>query len=330
MTSFRKRDVPLDRVAEVESAASTAPIVGDPRLKAVLERAPTFAKSEVPPKLGSSQDVLQRYEIGVVYEILIGIIKSNPVPPRAIYTAAAVDDMAIKLERDGQRVSATGFINNDGLVVLKDGETRLRGARAAGLPTLRVEINAPPASDQELYEEARAANVDRREQTPLDDALRWRYMLDNGIYPTQGALAKALRLREDHVSRTLSLAKMPMMLIHAAAESPDLLTHKMLNAIREYWEVNGDEPTIDLIREAAKTGMGYRDVVAKRKTSAKGPIKRPRASREVVQFRGAKGELKSFDGGRLELSLAGLDADASEELTRLLIEFFAKPPVASA
>lgn len=322
MAGFKKRTVSADRVSEVEQAAAASPIIGDPRMAAPAST-PAIAE------LGSSQDRLPRrdtsYQVGMLYDIPVGKLRSNPFNPRAVYTAAALDDMAISLSEGGQRISATGYLGDDGDVVLIEGETRLRGARAAGLPTLRVEIKAKPESDRELYEEARAANVERREQTPLDDAIRWRELLAKKIYPTQVALAKALKLGEDHVSRTLSLANLPTRVIHAAAEAPELLSHKMLNAIREFWETQGDENTLELIREAAKTGMGYRDVVARRKTAVAGPIKRPRASREPIQFQGAKGELKMFDeGGRVELSLKGLSPDSARVLQEKILALFAK------
>lgn len=329
MAGFKKKVVSADRVATVEEAASSAPIVGDPRMDA-----PQTPKLEAPvstpsKNLGSSQDVRLAqtgpFEPGRVYDISLGILRSNPFNPRAVYTSTAVDEMAQSLAASGQRISATGYVSETGEVVLIEGETRLRGARAAGLPALRVEIKSKPASDRELYEEARAANVERREQTPLDDAIRWKELLIKKMYPTQSALAKAMGLSEDHVSRTLSLATLPGRVVHALVEAPELLSFKMLNAIREYWEVKGDESTLELVSQAAKTGMGYRDVVARRKAATQGPIKRTRSSRESIIFRGAKGELKSFDeAGRIELSLTGLTAEAAQELTSKLMALFPK------
>lgn len=327
-TGFKKRAVSADRVAAVESATASVPIVGDPRMSAA-----EFGLSEArpplhAPKVGSSQDGAANvadYQVGNVYDINVGLVKSNPFNPRAVYTTTAVDNMALSLSTSGQRISATGYIDEHGHVALIEGETRLRGARAAGLATLRVEIRPRPASDRELYEEARAANVERRDQTPLDDAIKWKELLGKKLYPTQAALAKALGLGEDHVSRTLSLAGLSNRVIHAVAENTELLNHKMLNALREFWEVQGDEATLELILEVAKTGMGYRDVVARRKSAAKGPVKRPRSTREVLTFKGAKGEIKSFEeDGRVELSLKGLTPESARELTSKLMALFPK------
>lgn len=333
-TGFKKRAVSPDQVAVVEAVTASVPLGGDPRAASDgpgmkvgasqdlgQERLPSSTAFELVKPIGISE-----YEVGRICDIPVGSIKSNPYNPRAVYTVSAVDDMAASLAASGQRISATAYVDEAGEVVLIEGETRLRGARAAGLPTLRVEIRPRPQSDRELYEEARAANVERREQTPLDDALKWKELLAKKVYPTQVALAKALGIGEDHVSRTLSLANMPNRMIHTVAEYPDLLNSKMLNALREYWEITGDDATFDLIHEVSRTGMGYRDVVARRKAAGKGPVKRPRSVRESLTFQGAKGELRSFEeDGRLELSLKGLAPDAAQLLTAQLLALFPKP-----
>ena len=257
-TGFKKRAVSDDRVAAVESVSANIPIVGDPRMTPSEIGPADIRPVQIPPGVGSSQErtaVPSDYQVGNVYDVPVGLIKSNPFNPRAVYTTTAVDNMAISLSTSGQRISATGYIDDQGSITLIEGETRLRGARASGLETLRIEIRPRPASDRELYEEARAANVERREQTPLDDAIKWKELLAKKVYQTQAALAKSLGLGEDHVSRTLSLAGLSNRVIHAVAENPELLNHKMLNALREFWDVEGDEATLELILEVAKTGM---------------------------------------------------------------------------
>jgi len=336
MAGFKKKTVSAERVAAVESAAASAPIVGDPRIGAAPVEIPATSPLLTPVhridvleavNLGSSQDFVAThgYEVGKVYDVPVGQVKSNPFNPRAVYTTTAVDDMVQSLTTTGQRISATGYVGDQGEVVLIEGETRLRGARAGGLPTLRIEIRPRPASDRELYEEARAANVERRDQSPLDDAIKWKELLGKKVYPTQSALAKSLGLGEDHVSRTLSLAALPNRIVHACAENAELCTHKMLNAIREFWEIKGDESTLELIFEAVKTGMGYRDVAARRKAASKGPVKRPRSTREAIFFHGAKGEFKSFEeGGRIELAIKGLTPERAEEITSKIMALFPK------
>lgn len=330
-STFQKRPVTSDRVAAVELAAAGSPIVGDPRI--AIPASAQLHAIDVPAKVGSSQDsttgtpgfISGGAQVGGIYEVPLNLLTSNPVPPRALYTSDAVDKKTEEMKLNGQITAATGYLNDQGGVTIIDGETRFRGARAGGLPTLRVEIREKPESDRLLYERARSANVARQDQTPLDDAIRWKDMLSKGLYRSQVDLAQALGLGEDLVSRTLKLATLPMLIIHVVAESPELLNLKMLNALREYWEIKGDDETLELVLEVVKTGLGYRDVLLRRKSAEKGAVKRPRAMSESVAFKGAKGEIKSFDkDGRLELVIKGLSAESSEELMGKIRALFAK------
>jgi ParB family chromosome partitioning protein len=282
---------------------------------------PTQAEKLVPAQVLSSST----YQVGGVYDVPVQIINSNPFNPRYVYTKSAVDEMLISLTEHGQRISATGFLDGKGSVVLIEGETRLRASREAGLKTLRVEIKERPLTDKALYEEARAANVERRDQTPLDDAMRWKELLAKKVYDNQRALGIALNVPEDVVSRTLSLTGFNSFLINVVAEYPELLTLKMLVALREFYEVKGVEPTHELILEVAKAGMGARDVTARRKSALNDPIKRPRSVREVIHYGGAKGEIKAFeDEGRVEVSLSGLNAEESAAFTKAVKEILGK------
>ena len=294
-------------------------------LHAPLDSRQSVASPSVTKGPGASLDSSQvgAFEVGQVVEVPVGAVRSNPLNPRTVYTISAVDEMSVSLQKYGQRVAAQGFVDHDGCIVLIEGETRLRGARAAGLRTLRVEIRPRPGSERELYESARAANVERRDQTPLDDAERWKDLLERGIYKEQQELAQALGIDPAIVSRTLSLAKLPHKLMMTIAEHKQLLNLKMLNALREFWAFAGDDATIELIREAAENGMGYRDVAARRKKAEEGPTRRPRAHRAEVTFRGIKGEIKTFeDGGRVELVLKGLSPADAAELGKRLKAFF--------
>lgn len=328
MANFKKKPLSPDRIAQIREAVDATPLVGgearapEAPMEVFASAATTSPDQSRPAPVRRTIDA---YLTGMVYDIPLGEIRSNPFNPRVVYTSSAVADMANSMLSGGQRVSATAYVNPDGEVILIEGETRLRGARAGGLPTLRVEIRPSPASDRALYEEARAANVERRDQSPLDDAIKWKELLAKKVYPTQIALAQALQLGEDHVSRTLSLANLPLRIVHAVADHPELLSHKMLNAVREYWSLKGDDDTLSLILEVAKHGLGYRDVAARRKAAEQGPVKRTRSLREPVTYQGAKGELKSFgDEGRLELVLKGLSPQASQELASKILTLFSK------
>lgn len=302
---FKRRPVSQEQVAVAETAAAGAPIVGDPRI----------------PNTAPVPAAVETFQVGQVYDVPLERISSNPVNPRAVYTPQAVDDMAVSLKESGQHVATTGYVAGSE-VVLIEGETRLRGARLAGLKTLRVEIKTRPGSRLELYKRARAANVERREQTPLDDAIKWKELLADETFSSQAALAQELGIKggESTVSRTLGLAELPQALVQLLSEHPSLLTFQMLNAVRSYWATLGEEKTIDYIPLIEKNGWGYRKVSEDAANAQKGPVKRPRGSKEPLAYAGGKGEIKVFDGGRrLEVSLKGItDLEKAAEFIQRL------------
>ncbi|NML18702.1 ParB/RepB/Spo0J family partition protein [Azohydromonas caseinilytica] len=263
--------------------------------------------------LGTSQTAGPRWEEGRVYEVPHERIRPNPVNPRVFYTAEAIVKMAESLRAEGQTTAATGYVEDDH-VVLIEGQTRQRASQQLGWPTLRVEIRPKPESIRTLYETARAANDARTNPSNLDEALRWKELLEQGVYPSQRSLAAALRIHEADVSRVLSLARMPQSILQALAEVPALLAARTLASIRAYWETCGDDRTLELVAQARSRGLGFREIDSLRKAAEKGPSRRPHASRLRISFGGGKGELKTFEDGRIQLLLEGLTAEEAKEL----------------
>ena len=287
---FRKRAVNADRVAQ-----------------ATRETLPLAARQD------------DRYLVGHVYDVPLERLKANPANARALYSVSARRRLGLSLRARGQDTAATGYVDNNHEVTLIDGHRRWHACMDNGLPTLRVEIRTKPATEAALYLASRDANVEREDQSPLDDALVWRRLLERKVFPSQVALARTLGLSESEVSRTLALGELPPKVLQSLTEEPDLLKFKMLNALREYHEAQGEDRTLQLVIEAAKEGFGYREVEARRKACERVPVRRARSTRSEVAFRSAKGHLRLFEGGsRLELSIKGLsDHDSKELLERL-------------
>ena len=320
---FKKRQLSAVRVAEVEKLAANSPIVGDPRIGGNTEV--NTIDTGVTNKLGSSQDsvAITKYVIGQVYDVPLELVKSNPFNPRVFYPMTAIEDMIKSISEKGQQIAATGYAGEGAEVFLIEGETRFRALRALGKQTLRIEIRPKPDGDKELYEAAREINIERNDQTPLDDAIKWKELLDKKIYPTQSSLAKSLRIGEDQVSRILSLAMMPSRIIQSLSENYSLCTAKMLNAIREYWAIAGDDETLKLILEIETKDLGYRDVVNRRKAASNGPVKRTRSTKDSIKYFGAVGEFKSFEEeGRVEFSMKGLTQEQTHEITNKIKALF--------
>lgn len=305
---FKRRALPAEQVAAAVEAASGSPLTGDPRLQAEASNPAPAAVGTRKPGENSP------YAVGNVYEVPLELIRSNPLNPRVVYTSQSVDDMALSLAQDGQRVPATAYLNA-GEVTLIEGETRLRGARASGRKTLRIEIQPPPVNDRQLYKFARDANVRRREQTPLDDALKWKELLENKVFDNQAQLSEMLELPESTVSRTLQLATLPKRVITSLSDHPSLLNFQMLNALREYYKGFGEDKTLDYLPQIEKNGWGYRRVAEDAAKANSGPVRRKRGETESIEYGGGKGEIKLFDqGSRIEVSLKGVDPERAADL----------------
>lgn len=320
--SFRPRQITDAAVALAERASQDVPLAGDPRLESIGKVAPIEVH-----KVGAIQlpkVAPMTYVIGQIYDIPVQDIKSNPYNARVIYTSVSVDEMAVSLSEKGQTTPATAYVSKLGEVTLIDGETRLRGSRSGGLSKLRIEIQEEPINNRALYEKARTSNVHRNDQTPLDDALKWRAFIDEGLYKSQNEIAESLGHKKDHVSRIIQLASLPMAVMYALAEEPTLLNLRMLTAIREFQEKKGEEATLDLIPEIVKNDSGYRKVTELAKASDT-VISRARADRSVVSYGDARGEVKTFaKGGRLELSIKGLAEDDIADLKERIVQLLQK------
>lgn len=260
---------------------------------------------------------------GQVYDIPLKRIRHNPVNARAVYAAAAAEDLLRSFRDKGQTTAALGFLDQDGDVILIDGHRRLRACETLGYGSLRVELRPAPSSEQGLYLASRSANTEREGQTPLDDALVWKRLLERKVFANQAALARTLGLSESEVSRTLSLTELPGRLVQSVAEYPQLLNLKMLNALRELHRSQGLEKTQEVIHAAAREGLSYREVEARRKILESGPQARPRAARHELRFRGAKGTLRVFaTAGRVELSFSGLKPADHQAVVQKLEKLF--------
>lgn len=114
MATFKKKSISPAAVAVAEANAASAPIVGDPRLQPSAPDHVNVDPTDADTKVGSSQDVV----VGQIIDVRVERVRSNPLNPRAVYTSAAVDEMAVSLSNNGQRVAALGYKEDDGAIVL--------------------------------------------------------------------------------------------------------------------------------------------------------------------------------------------------------------------
>lgn len=294
-----------------------------------------------PPELSPEKDSgIDVSEIGAIsnipikytsFENIVVIdvneIKENPWNARREFPSSKLESIASSLKEDGQLVPCAGFRGKDNRVTLIDGHCRLRAAMAVGIETLRVELRTAPESDKELYLLSREMNIERAEQTPVDDAIAWKLLLERKVFPNQSVLAKAVGESEGAVSKTISIADLPRSVIAAIAEHHELSSLRPLYEIFLFWKARGDDETLELVAEAKKKGLSSRDIAARRRTAEKGTRQKPRSVRTTIRYKGGIGELRRFDGdGRLEFSVRSLTVETLDELETKISEILSTTP----
>lgn len=271
-----------------------------------------------PVSLAPAQDRKGGYghlKVGEIADIPTHLIKRNPVNARRVTSQSNLDEFAQKLKAEGQQAAAQAYVDAEGAINLIAGHRRLEGCIIAGIPTLRIEVRPEPENEQQLYLQSRAENIERENQTPIDDALAWKLLLDRKIFPSQVALAEALKIDQTVVSRILKLAEMPKTLINMLAERPILMNLRMLDAINRFLEVSNEEETEKLVIEIVNKDLSSRDVDARRNAIQTGPVPRKRGNTQTLKFEKGNTTIKRFEGqGKLVLEINDVKDEKIVEL----------------
>lgn len=293
---FEKKTVDTAQIISAGEIAQTSPLVTPTELT------------------GESQ-----YTIGKSYPVPIGIINSNPYNPRQFYPIESVDELSDSIRKYGQQQPGTGFVAENGRIIIIDGETRLRAIRNIGFETMNILIVAKPENPLNQYMTAREINRQRIEQTALDDAVAWRRLLDNGVFKTQVELSLAMNISQDELSRVLSLNNLPHAIALRISEEKDLRNNfRMMLAILDFYKAcNDTEKTQELIFEIQRNKLGYREVKLKAELLSKAPVKRPRQEKSKLDYRGSTLVLSgSADKGNI--SLQNIPQELFNEIKELI------------
>ena len=269
------------------------------------------------------------FAVGSVVDVPLHLIAENDWGARVFYSAEEIDEMAASL-RDGQNVDAAGYVEGS-RVILDDGQKRARGARVAGLATLRVRIDPPPSSPLQAYLRSRKYNAHRSNETVLDNAVRWSKLLAERAVDSQGALATTLGVKDSELSMVLGLNRIPPRVQSHMKERPRACVKSIAFLIGTMFSRRSDkaldiEPeklediAIDIIERIQTDELTRAQVdrlIAARTTP---PRQRSRPETREIRFGQAKGTIKVFPTkGQLEFSIKGVPQERLDGL-RIALE----------
>lgn len=252
-------------------------------------------------------------------------VVDGPNNSRAVYTDAAVADIALSIAQHGQLQAALAYApaGDAPVFALKEGHTRARALRRLDREALLVEI-APPMHDAlEDYAQSRELNLKRKQLSVFDDAMRFRALLhahrEEGLNQTK--LAERLRVTAEYMSIALKIGSLPAALVERMAASTDpVFGEGLAYPVATLFDARGIDAADKLVTRIIEQKLSVRDVKALVKAArdasaaraagaGDGPTVRqrrhPLSRAEVVQ--GARGAVKLFPGGRIEMSLEQMD-----------------------
>lgn len=272
--------------------------------------------------------------VGRQYLVPLEWLDSNPNNSRVIYKDADVDELGASLVAVGQLQAALVYApaQPGEKFVIKEGHTRMRALHRSRLPEMRVEIVERPQDSFEDYRQSRELNLKRNNVTVFDDAVRFTQLIADDT-ARQIDIAQRLVVSEDYVSKVLKIGRLPVFFMERMARSREpAFGTAMAYLVAQYHELLGMDKADRLVTNIVSEKLSVRRVerlVADAKGAARGEPKavsstpkrlRPLSRSEVSGA--ARGELKLFPNGRLELELSDIDAGLRDKLYARFIRVF--------
>lgn len=254
-----------------------------------------------------------------VNKLRIMEIEPNHDQPRKDFDEKSLSELAESIEQHGVLQPLVVRPLANGSYQLVAGERRWRAARIAGLTEVPVVIKE--LTDEEVIEIAMIENLQREDLNPLEEALGYRYMMDE-LNITQEQAAEKVGKSRPAVANALRLLKLPN-------EIQDMVKNNLISPghARALLGFDSEDMIVQTAKMIIKEDLSVREVENLVKKSKKIPKvakqqKRDKFFSEVeialVENLGRKVKIKEAkqDAGVLEIEF--FDKDDLEDLAMKL------------
>lgn len=249
-----------------------------------------------------------------VNKLRIMEIEPNHDQPRKDFDEKALSELAESIEQHGVLQPLVVRPLANGAYQLVAGERRWRAARIAGLTEVPVVIKE--LSDEEVIEIAMIENLQREDLNPLEEALGYRYMMDElGI--TQEQAAEKVGKSRPAVANALRLLKLP-------DEVQEMIKNNLISPghARALLGFDSEDMIIQTAKLIIKEDLSVREVETMVKNSKKAP-KIPKQQKRDKFFSEVELALVENLGRKVKIKESKRDAGLLE------IEFFDKDDLES-
>ena len=244
-----------------------------------------------------------------VNKLRIMEIEPNHNQPRKDFDEKSLSELAESIEQHGVLQPLVVRPLANGSYQLVAGERRWRAARIAGLTEVPVVIKE--LTDEEVIEIAMIENLQREDLNPLEEALGYRYMMDE-LKITQEQAAEKVGKSRPAVANALRLLKLPN-------EVQEMVKNNLISPghARALLGFDSDDMILQTAKMIIKEDLSVRDVESLVKKSKKVP----KASKKQIRdkfFSEVELALVENLGRKVKIKEAKQDAGILE------IEFFDK------
>lgn len=249
-----------------------------------------------------------------VNKLRIMEIEPNHDQPRKDFDEKALSELAESIEQHGVLQPLVVRPLTNGGYQLVAGERRWRAARIAGLTEVPVVIKE--LTDEEVIEIAMIENLQREDLNPLEEALGYRYMMDE-LKITQEQAAEKVGKSRPAVANALRLLKLP-------DEVREMVKNNLLSPghARALLGFENDELIVQTAKRIVKEDLSVREVESLVKKSQKAP-KIPKQQKRDKFFSEVELALVENLGRKVKIKESKHDAGVLE------IEFFDKDDLES-
>ncbi|NIF42060.1 ParB/RepB/Spo0J family partition protein [Burkholderia sp. Tr-862] len=271
------------------------------------------------PAAPSAATPADAHDLGAPQKVAVKDCIPNPFNPRVFYSESSLHELALTLKREGQiePIKVTRLPEFPGKLVVIDGQRRLRATSINGDETINATFRTDHTPEQ-LYTIAYRANHDHERQTIFDDAVAWKRLLDEKVFPDQNTLAEKIGKDKASISKTLSLNALPNTLLERMASANDVVGLQAAYFLKLIFERLGEPAADRLLTAVIDRKKSVRDLENFLRAQSDGNKKTGRTRYSVrhdfaLESR-AIGQLKTYPDGRLDLQLKGVDASHQESL----------------
>jgi ParB family chromosome partitioning protein len=290
-------------------------------LETRIPEPPSAAKTGVGAAVAAAPGVTppDALDLGAPQRVAVKDCIPNPFNPRVFYSESSLHELALTLKREGQiePIKVTRLPEFPGKLVVIDGQRRLRATSINGDETINATFRTDHTPEQ-LYTIAYRANHDHERQTIFDDAVAWKRLLDEKVFPDQNTLAEKIGKDKASISKTLSLNALPNTLLERMAAASDIVGLQAAYFLKLIFERLGEATADRLLTAVIDRKKSVRDLEnflrAQSDDTRKAGRTRYSVRHDFALESRAIGQLKTYPDGRLDLQLKGVDATHQEAL----------------